>query len=153
MADLYINKIGNVLVVAPAEQGKLKHLVEKKNVVFYPEKGETVAALTRWIFADLAIATLEDQWGNLYDHQVHSLLAGTLADGQAFLEALSESGFIIDEQNDMFVPFQKIDLQSAESSDQLRTAHPRAFALARRGKKGASALVTDIRDSALFHHR
>jgi hypothetical protein len=152
MADLFINKIGSILVVAPAPTGKLSHMVEMKKVIFYQQIGETVDAITRWIFADLPVATLQDQWGNRYDHQVHSLLAGSLADGQIFLEMLSENGFIVDEEPDMFVPFQRINITSQESSDALRDAHPRAFALARRGKKSIGALVTDIRDSVVLNN-
>ena len=151
MADLFMNKIGSILVVAPSKTGKLSHMVEMKKVVFYQQTGEAVDAITRWIFADLPVSTLQDQWGNLYDHQVHSLLSGTLAEGQQFIEMLSENGFIIDEAEDMFVPFQRIDISSAESSDGLRDSHPRAFALARRGKKSIRGLVTDIRDSVLIN--
>ena len=152
MADLFMNKIGSILVVAPTPTGKLSHMVEMKKVIFYQQIGETVDAITRWIFADLPVETLQDQWGNRYDHQVHSLLSGSLADGQLFLEMLSDNGFIIDEEQDMFVPFQRINISSQESSDTLRHSHPRAFALARRGKKSIRVLVTDIRDSVLINN-
>ena len=149
MSDLYVNKIGNVMVVAPSPKGQLGQLVEYRNVVFYAEKGEQVKAITRWVFADFQKGTLNDQWGNQYDHQVHSLLSGNLSQGQRFIEMLSDVGFIIAEEGEMFVPFQKIDICSQSNSDALRESHPRAFALARSGKKSISALVTDIRDSLL----
>lgn len=148
MSDLFFNQIGSVLVVAPTPTGQLKELAQKKIVAFY-EEAEQEPALTRWIFADFLEATLVDQWGNRYDHQVHSLLAGNLDDGRRFLELLAESGFILEEASGFFVPFQKLDISSVESSDGLREAHPRAFALARRGRKSAAALVTDIRDSVI----
>lgn len=148
MSDLFVNQMGSVMVVAPTPVGQLKALVQKKNVAFYEETSQS-PALTRWIFADFPQGTLVDQWGNRYDHQVHSLLSGTLDDGRRFLELLSESGFISEQAADFFVPFQKLDIHSAESSDALREAHPRAFALAIRGRKSVSGLVTDIRDSVI----
>ena len=148
MSDLFVNQIGSVMVVAPTPTGQLQELVQKKVVAFYEKKDE-VPALTRWIFADFPQGTLVDQWGNRYDHQVHSLLAGSLDDGRRFLELLTESGFIVSQAEDFFVPFQKLDINSEESSDGLRKAHPRAFALAIRGRKSALALVTDIRDSII----
>ena len=148
MSDLFVNQIGSVMVVAPNPTGQLKDLVQKKEVVFY-EQAKQSPALTRWIFADFAQQTLLDQWGNRYDHQVHSLLFGSLDEGRRFLELLGESGFISQEATELFVPFQKLDIYSIESSDGLREAHPRAFALARRGRKSVSALVTDIRDSVI----
>lgn len=145
MSDLFFNKIGSVMVVTPNPAGQLKSSVQKKDVAFSAGLDIT-PALTRWIFADFAEGTLTDQWGNCYNHQVHSLFSGSLADGSRFLELLGESGFIVEKAADLFVPFQKLDINSVESSDGLRTAHPRAFALARRGRKSVSALVTDIRD-------
>ena len=150
MADVYVNKIGNVMVVTPLRSGRLQGLAEYKKVIFYSEKKEQVEALTRWIFADLDKGTLLDEWGNRYDHQVHTLLSGTLDQGQQFLEVLSEMGCIVSEQTDLFVPFQKIDLHSQESSDALRQHHPRAFTLARPGRKSIAALVTNIRDALMI---
>ena len=147
MADVYVNKIGNVMVVTPLSTGQLQGLAEYKKVVFYTEKKEQVDALTRWIFADLDRGTLTDEWGNRYDHQVHTLLSGTLEQGQQFIEVLAEMGCIVSEQKDLFVPFQKIEMESQESSDALRMHHPRAFTLARPGRKSIAALVTDIRDA------
>lgn len=149
MSDVYTNAIGNVMVVAPAAQGRLAHISETRMVAF----GEEVAikeALTRWVFADLPTATLEDDWGNRYDHQVHSLLSGTLAEGRELLEKLGEMGCVVEQADELFVPFQRVDIDSLSSSDALRTKHPRAFALARRGRKAISAIVTDIRDSSVF---
>ena len=149
MSDVYTNAIGNVMVVAPAAQGRLAHISETRMVAF----GEEVAikeALTRWVFADLQTATLEDDWGNRYDHQVHSLLSGTLAEGRELLEKLGEMGCVVEQADELFVPFQRVDIDSVSSSDALRTKHPRAFALARRGRKSISAIVTDIRDSSVF---
>lgn len=148
MSDLFVNQIGSVMVVAPNTTGQLKELAQKKEVAFYEEE-ELNGALTRWIFADFPQGTLVDQWGNRYDHQVHSLISGSLNDGRRFLELLAESGFISEEAAAFFVPFQKLDIHSVETSDGLREAHPRAFALARRGRKSVSALVTDIRDSVI----
>ena len=147
MADVYVNKIGNVMVVTPLASGQLQGLSEYKKVVFYSDKRVQVNALTRWIFADLDRGTLKDEWGNRYDHQVHTLLSGTLAQGQQFIEVLAEMGCIVSEQPDLFVPFQKIAIESQESSDALRVHHPRAFTLARPGRKSIAALVTDIRDA------
>jgi hypothetical protein len=145
MSDLFFNQIGSVMVVSPNPAGQLRSSVQRKEVEFSSETGRSLA-LTRWIFADFAEDSLTDQWGNLYDHQVHSLLAGSLGDGSRFLELLSESGFIVEKATDLFVPFQKLDINSVKSSDGLRLSHPRAFALARRGRKSVSTLVTDIRD-------
>jgi len=145
MSDLFFNQIGSVLVVAPTPTGQLKELAQKKIVAFY-EEAEQEPALTRWIFADFPEETLIDQWGNRYDHQVHSLLAGNLDDGRRFLELLAESGFISEEASGFFVPFQKLDISSEDSSDNLRHHHPRAFTLAKRGRKSVAAMVTDVRD-------
>ena len=81
MSDVYTNTIGNVMVVAPATQGVLAHIAQTRKVAF----GEDVAVkegLTRWVFADFPQGTLQDDWGNAYDHQVHSLLSGTLDEGR-----------------------------------------------------------------------
>ena len=149
MSDLYFNKMGNVMVVAPTPHGLLQHLVEYKEVGF-GENTEAKPALTRWIFADFPMGTLTDEWGNAYDHQVHSLLSGSLEEGQRFLEMLNEFGCIPEEANDFFVPFQKLDINSIESSDGLREEHPRAFTLSRRAKQSISAIVTSIRDSLVL---
>ena len=150
MSDVYTNTIGNVMVIAPAVQGTLSHIAETKNVAF----GEDIAVqegLTRWVFADFQVGTLTDDWGNAYDHQVHSLLSGTLAEGRELLEKLSEMGCVVEHASELFVPFQKVDVNSAASSDAIRTEHPRAFALARRGRKSIRAIVTDIRDSSVVN--
>ena len=152
MSDLFFNQIGSVMVVAPNPAGRLKDLVQQKTVAFY-ENQDGEAALTRWIFADFPQGTLKDQWNNRYDHQVHSLLSGSISDGKRFVEMLGERGFIIEEATELFVPFQKLDIHSEESSDGLRSAHPRAFALARRGRKSVVALVNDIRDSVIVNQR
>jgi hypothetical protein len=149
MSDVYTNAIGNVMVVAPSTEGLLGHIAETKKVAF----GSDVAikeGLTRWVFADFPVATLTDGWGNTYDHQVHSLLSGTMAEGRELLEKLAEMGCVIEQASELFVPFQKLDIASESSSDTLRTEHPRAFALARRGRKSISAIVTDIRDTVVI---
>ena len=150
MSDVYTNTIGNVMVVAPAVQGALAHIAETKNVAF----GDDIAVkegLTRWVFADFPVGTLTDDWDNAYDHQVHSLLSGTLAEGRDLLEKLSEMGCVVEQAGELFVPFQKVDVNSVTSSDAIRTEHPRAFALARRGRKSIRAIVTDIRDSSVIN--
>ena len=150
MSDVYTNTIGNVMVVAPATQGVLAHIAQTRKVAF----GEDVAVkegLTRWVFADFPQGTLQDGWGNAYDHQVHSLLSGTLEEGRELLEKLSEMGCVIEQASELFVPFQKLDVRSVSSSDAIRTEHPRAFALARRGRKSIRAIITDIRDSNVIN--
>lgn len=150
MSDVYTNTIGNVMVVAPATQGALGHIAQTRKVAF----GEEVAVkegLTRWVFADFPKGTLQDDWGNAYDHQVHSLLSGTLNEGREFLEKLSEMGCVIEQASELFVPFQKVDVGSVTSSDAIRTEHPRAFALARRGRKSIRAIITDIRDANVIN--
>ena len=148
MADLYTNTIGTVMVVSPTPQGKLGGLAETKNVSFTGD--DVQSALTRWVFADFPVATLSDDWGNRYDHQVHSLLSGTLEEGRSLLESLSDMECVIEEAGEFFVPFQKLDVDSVESSDSLRHEHPRAFALARRGRKSVAAIITDIRDVVFY---
>lgn len=148
MSDIYTNTIGTVMVVAPTPHGQLSEIAITKNVSFTGD--DTKPALMRWVFADFPQATLTDEWGNRYDHQVHSLLSGTLAEGRDFLEALTNMGCVIEEANELFVPFQKLDVTSVESSDAIRSNHPRAFALAHRGRKSIVAIVTDIRDGALL---
>jgi len=149
MADVYTNSIGSVMVIAPTTSGQLQAIAETRNVAF-GEDMELKPALTRWVFADFATGTLIDEWGNRYDHQVHSLLSGTLAEGRELLEALAEMGCVIEEAEELFVPFQKMDLRSETSSDALRVEHARAFALARRGRKSIAAIITDIRDSSMM---
>ncbi len=149
MADVYTNSIGSVMVVAPTTNGQLQAIAETRNVAF-GEDIEKKPALMRWVFADFATGTLTDEWGNRYDHQVHSLLSGTLSEGRELLEALAEMGCVIEEAAELFVPFQKMDLRSETSSDALRTEHARAFALARRGRKSIAAIVTDIRDAKML---
>ena len=92
--DVFFKKLGNVLVVAPSQQGKLAGFAQTRKVAFnLDEDSPTVTeGLTRWIFADFDKNTLQDQWGNPHDHQVHTLLVGTLQDGDDFLQGLRESG-------------------------------------------------------------
>lgn len=149
MADVYTNSIGSVMVIAPTTSGQLQTIAETRNVAF-GEDMELKPALMRWVFADFSTGTLTDEWGNRYDHQVHSLLSGTLAEGRELLEALAEMGCVIEEAEELFVPFQKMDLLSETSSDALRVEHARAFALARRGRKSIAAIITDIRDSSMM---
>lgn len=150
MSDVYTNTMGHVMVVAPTPNGQLKALAESKSIAFADDL-DVKPVLTRWVFADFPIGTLTDEWGNRYDHQVHSLLSGTLTEGREFLEMLSELGCVVEEASEFFVPFQKLDLASAQSSDAIRTEHPRAFTLARRARKSISAIVTDIRDSSVIN--
>ena len=145
MSDLYTNTIGTV---SPTPHGKLGGLAETKRISF--NGTEVNSALTRWVFADFPVATLSDEWGNRYDHQVHSLLSGTLEEGRSFLESLSEMDCVVEEASEFFVPFQKLDIHSFVSSDSLRAEHPRAFALARRGRKSVAAIITDIRDVVFY---
>lgn len=149
MSDLYINQIGQVMVIAPNPNGQLHRLAETKQVAFYNE-ADVKDGLTRWIFADFPKQTLTDQWGNHYDHQVHHLISGSLSDGRTFLELLAEAGLLAEEASDLFVPFQKLDIHSEQSSDNFRQEHPRAFALAKRAKVSILALVTDIRDQSFI---
>lgn len=149
MSDVFTNTMGSVMVVAPSANGRLASIAETKKVAF-GENLDSRQALTRWVFADFAQGTLEDEWGNRYDHQVHSLLSGTLEEGHAFLKALAELGCIIDEASELFVPFQKLNIDSAVSSDSLRTEHARAFALARRGRQSIAGIVTEIRDAGVL---
>lgn len=146
--DLYINQIGRVLVVAPAPDGVLGHLVERRYVVLNRETRELEHSLSRWIFADVPRGTLRDQWNNAYDHAAISLLSGTFRDGEAFIEAARERGLSVAQHNNLFVPLQKLDATSDLTSDNLRNAHPRAFALARRGQPDIDALLTAARDQA-----
>ncbi len=150
-ADLYVNRMGPILVLAPASGGKLSHIAETRKVALQRD-GEVQSGLCRWIFADIPRNTLEDAWGNRYDHQVHSLLAGTVAEGEELIKALVHEGFRVEDSPDLFVPFQTLDARDAETSDQIRVRHPRAFALARRERPTMRQLVTAIRDSVLINH-
>ena len=151
-ADFHVNRRGPVLVLAPSREGRLAHLAETRRVVL-DRNGETVNALCRWIFADLPRGTLRDDWGNAYDHQAHTLLAGALADGEELVRALVEQGFNVQDAPDFFVPFQTLAFDDSEDSDLLRRRHPRAFALARRERPTAAHLVTWIRDTMVVGER
>jgi hypothetical protein len=148
-ADLFANRMHGVLVAAPAPGGRLGPLVETR-LVALERNGEVHSGLTRWIFADVPRGTLRDDWGNPYDHEVHTLLAGTLAEGEAFLRAMVDAGFVVADAPDLFVPLQTLDAADRDASDQLRTRFPRAFALARRGRPTLQQLVTSLRDAALL---
>jgi hypothetical protein len=151
-ADFYVNRRGAVLVLAPSRDGRLAHLAETRRVVLDRE-GEAVNAICRWIFADLPRHSLRDEWGNAYDHQAHTLLAGSLADGEELVGALLEQGFTVVDSPDFFVPFQTLAFTDAEDSDLLRARHPRAFALARRERPTTGQLVTWIRDTIVVGER
>ncbi|MFT7519099.1 MAG: hypothetical protein ACI9MC_001239 [Kiritimatiellia bacterium] len=148
--DLYYNKLGSVMVVAPSADGVLSPVASNRQVELQRGTGKIEPAVARWIFADLPRNTLDDQWGNPYDHQVHTLVVGTLSAGEAFLEAFAEAGFRIVPAEQLFVPFQTIDLHDAEDSDQLRLRHPRAFALAIRTLTTPAMLIMHARDRALL---
>lgn len=151
-ADFFVNRRGSVLVLAPSRDGRLAHLAETRRVTLDRE-GETINALCRWIFADLPRLTLRDDWGNPYDHQAHTLLAGTLADGEELVRSLVEQGFSVVDAPDFFVPFQTLAFTDPEDSDLLRSRHPRAFALARRERPTTAQLVTWIRDTMVVGER
>ena len=57
---------------------------------------------------------------------------------------------MIEVAKEFFVPFQKLDIDSVDSSDSLREEHPRAFTLSRRGRKSIAAIITDIRDVVFY---
>src|SRR5512145_1343560 len=105
VADIVKNQLGKVLVAAPSPDGRLARLLEYRNVVLQPG-GEKQKAFSRWIFADIPHGTLTDDWGNRYNHQVHSLLAGSIQEGLAFLKGLEELGYTIRTADDFFVPLQ-----------------------------------------------
>ena len=149
MADLYFNKIGNVLVIAPTETGALASIVEHRSIQF-SENAELENALTRWVFADFSKETLEDQWGNPYDHSVHQLIAGSLSEGITLINDLRENGLEVVSADHMFVPFQRLDLNSNSASDALRINHPRAFALARRVLPDLTVLLTIAKDTSVL---
>jgi len=150
MTDLYTNRMGNVLVVAPSHNGRLAHLAQDRQAVLNRDTREREHCIGRWLFADVQQGTLTDQWGNTYDHQVRSLLAGSVAEGEAFLADLEEAGFAIEPAGRLFVPLQKLDAQDEASSDQLRQRHSRAFAIALRERPSTASLVTALQDSALI---
>ncbi len=149
-ADLYVNRMGNVFVLAPAAEGRLGHIAATRKVAL-ERHGEVKQSLCRWIFADIPKNTLTDEWGNAYDHQVHFLLAGTVAEGEELVQALVEEGFQVQDAPHLFVPFQTLNPADSASSDALRVRHPRAFALARRERPSVRQLVTAIRDSVLIN--
>jgi|GEM_PF-3394418 len=151
-ADFFVNRRGSVLVLAPSRDGRLAHLAETRRVALERD-GEPMNALCRWIFADLPRLTLRDAWGNPYDHQAHTLLAGSLADGEELMRGLIEQGFSVEDAPDFFVPFQTLAFTDPEDSDQLRLRHPRAFALARRERPTSAQLVTWIRDTMVVGER
>ena len=149
--DVFFKKLGKVLVVAPSQQGKLAGFAQTRKVAFnLDEEPPTVTeGLTRWIFADFEKDTLQDQWGNPHDHQVHTLLVGTLQDGDNFLQGLRDNGLSLESPEQFFVPLQSIQLDDIEDSDKLRTLHPRVFALARRDTPSLKAILTSIRDATI----
>ncbi|MEL6181743.1 MAG: hypothetical protein AAFS10_22475 [Myxococcota bacterium] len=144
--DFFFNQMGNVLVLAPAPSGRFRHLIEERHVALN-QGSDPTKALSRWIFADIPERTLTDDWGNPYDHQVHFLLAGDLEAGKGLMQALESEGFVLDQAEEFFVPFQTLDPNDRESSDALRQRHARAFALARRERPTVRDLATSIRDS------
>ena len=149
MADLYFNKIGNVLVISPSETGSLASIVEHRSIQF-SDGAELEQALTRWIFADFSAQTLQDQWGNSYDHSVHQLIVGSLSEGISLINDLRENGLEVASADHMFVPFQRLDLNSSSASDAIRINHPRAFALARRTKPDLTTLLTIAKDASVL---
>jgi hypothetical protein len=148
--DLYSNHIGTVLSIAPTTVGRFATLAQVKRVSLYRDTQEIGEALSRWLFSDFPQNTLIDEWGNRYNHQVHTLLAGTLKEGEALLSELEAHGCRVIEAPGFFVPLQNVDVQNTASSDQLRNLHPRAFALARRDKPERSTLLTLLKDSSMF---
>ncbi|MGC6510249.1 MAG: hypothetical protein ACON4U_17650 [Myxococcota bacterium] len=148
--DIYTNQIGQTLVIAPTETGRLNGLASTQNVVFQRDGDKLSNGLTRWVFADLQRNTLKDQWNNSYDHEAHSLLVGSLSDGLNLLQSLRESDLVVMEHNDLFVPFQTLDIHNQNSSDRLREHHPRAFALSRRDRPTATKILTVLRDSSVI---
>ena len=148
--DLYANQLGNVLCIAPTSVGRFAKLAEIKRVSLYSDSDVVGEALSRWIFANFPKKSLTDTWGNRFNHQVHSLLAGTLEDGQNLLQNLESHGCTIMEAPDFFVPLQNVHIDQLDSSDELRQRHPRAFALARREPVSLNELLTLLRDSSML---
>ena len=148
--DLYSNHIGTVLSIAPTTVGRFALLSQVKRVSLHKDSPEVGEALSRWLFADVPKNTLVDEWGNRYDHQVHTLLAGTLSEGEDLIAELEKHGCSIMEASGFFVPLQNIDFYDTESSDNLRVQHPRGFALARRDKPNRKELLTLLKDSSMF---
>ena len=79
-----------------------------------------------------------------------SLAVGDLSAGEAFIQALSQQGLVVEEAEQLFVPLQTLDPSDAEGSDRLRHNNPRAFALARRESPQIGDLVTNLRDSMVL---
>jgi len=150
MADAYIHQHGNTLVIAPTETGRLAFLAERRRLVLNRASGEVEDALARWIFADLPRNTLQDAWGNAYDHQALHLVAGTLADGKRFARELEDAGFALSYEPNLFVPLETIDAASEADSDNIRTVHARAFALAIRRSPRVADLILEARDRGVF---
>ena len=148
--DLYSNHIGTVLSIAPTTVGRFAQLAQTKRVSLYRDKKDIGEALSRWLFADFPQQTLVDIWGNRYNHQVHTLLSGTLAEGEALLSELEAHGCKITEAPGFFVPLQNVKINDLQSSDALREQHPRAFALARRDTPNRNTLLTMLKDSSFF---
>ena len=150
-ADIFYKQLGTVLVVAPSQQGKLAHMANTRKVAFQLDVPQPIIqeGLTRWIFADFEKNTLQDQWGNCHDHQVHTLLVGTLQEGLDFLQGLQNFDLVLESPEQFFVPLQNIKLQDLDDSDQLRTLHPRVFALARRDTPSLKTILTSIRDATI----
>ena len=148
--DLYANHIGTVLCIAPTTVGRFAKLANTKRLALYRDSDIIGEALSRWIFASVPTETLLDTWGNRYNHQVHTLLAGSLEEGEALLAALESHGCCIQEAPEFFVPLQNLDVNDQESSDALREKHPRAFALARRDRVDRNRLLTLLRDAQML---
>ena len=148
--DLYANHLGNVLCIAPTSVGRFAKLAKIKRVSLYSDSDVVGEALSRWIFANFPHNSLTDDWGNRFNHQVHSLLSGSLEQGEQLLQTLESYGCSIIEAPDFFVPLQNVEVDSIESSDNLRTRHPRAFALARREHVSINELLTILRDSSML---
>ena len=148
--DLYANHIGTVLCIAPTTVGRFAELAQTKRLSLYRDSDIVGEALSRWIFADFPKETLMDGWGNRYDHQVHTLLAGSLQEGENLISTLETKGCCIQEAPEFFVPLQNLNVHDQESSDGLRERHPRAFALARRDSIDINRLLTHLRDAQML---
>ena len=148
--DLYANHIGTVLSIAPTSVGRFAKLADIKRISLYSDSPIVGEALSRWLFADFPTKTLVDEWGNRFDHQIHSLLAGSLQEGEELLATLESHGCTIIEAPDFFVPLQNVEINEITSSDAIRVRHPRAFALARRDRANLPELLTLLRDSSML---